>query len=336
MRFPLGISGCLLAGCAMQPATSDPRWSQPLAPASARPSFPSPLADAASPPATFAVRIGVEHLPPEVNAVPESPRSEPLVKDRGHRRAHERETNHRTRANERPLLELATSDNPLAHEALHFVSDLVQADRQRVRREVGLPFFDFYGVDPNRGPLLTSEQALLEDHELWVQEHGTALLQRPMRQLLRRLPIVSDLELELEDFRSDHVPLSEPYVEAHAQRRRLDRVSLRIHASDLSDPVEVVYIHSFLRVGTSQEIGKVTIDVPLVSELQLEWRGRTEYATGEIGMRLDFSYRASTATSVHVAVGDDMDFLSTSSMYSLFESPMDGSPGLVLYAVHIF
>jgi len=53
-------------------------------------------------------------------------------------------------------------------------------------------------------------------------------------------------------------------------------------------------------------------------------------------VRLDLAWRRSASTSVHVAVGDDMDFLSTSSLYSLFESPMDGSPGLVLYAVHVF
>ena len=40
--------------------------------------------------------------------------------------------------------------------------------------------------------------------------------------------------------------------------------------------------------------------------------------------------------AVRLAAGDDMDFLSTSSIYSLFEAPMDGAPGLLLYAVHIF
>jgi hypothetical protein len=54
------------------------------------------------------------------------------------------------------------------------------------------------------------------------------------------------------------------------------------------------------------------------------------------GFRVDLSYHPSLSTSLHVALGDDMDFLSTSSIYSLFESPMDGSPGIVLYAVHVF
>jgi hypothetical protein len=184
--------------------------------------------------------------------------------------------------------------------------------------------------------LLSSEATLYSDHEEWVHAHGPDLLQRPLRLLLRRLPFVQQFEVDLKDFRSENVPLSEPYRQAHGDRRRLGRLSVRLHAGDLSDPVEVVYMHSGVRIGTSQEMGKLSIDWDLTDKLQFAFRARTEYATGEQRLRADLTYWSSAFTSLHLGIGDDLDFLSTSSIYSLFESPMDGTTGVVFYAVHIF
>jgi hypothetical protein len=325
VRFALGSIALMLAGC-----TSQPR------------SAPAPATERApAPPRAFVLRIGVEHLPPAAGAAGD-PRIErtslaavraPRAEARGVPAAVGERT---ARASERPLLELCDADDPIEREALHFVSDLVEADRRRVRREVGLPFFDFHAVDPDRGPLLASEVAMQEEQEQWLQAHGKSLLRRPVRQLLKRLPIARDVEVELDEFRGQHVPLSEPYQTTHDRRSNWGRVSLRVRASDLQDPVEVVWIRGVVRVGTSQEHGKFGIDLPLTERLRLELRTRTEYETDHTGYRVDLSYHPSLSTSLHVALGDDMDFLSTSSIYSLFESPMDGSPGIVLYAVHIF
>jgi hypothetical protein len=90
------------------------------------------------------------------------------------------------------------------------------------------------------------------------------------------------------------------------------------------------------RLGTTQDTCKFGIDWDLSARMTVGLRAYTMYTHNDKGLRADLSYRATERMSVHVAVGDDMDFLSTSSVYSLFESPMDGSPGLVLYAVHVF
>ncbi len=332
VRFQLGILGCLLAGCAVQPTTSNPV----AAPVHGAGEFVA--AAACAPPATFALRIGVEHLTAtEPDLAPRITTSSVTGVTAVRATEPERRgTKARPDQLARPLHEFAATDDPLAREALHFVSDLVDADRRRVARELGLPFFDFPTHDPDRGPLLPSETALQAEHELWLQENGTSLLQRPMRQLLHRLPIARDLELAFEDFRSTHVPMSEPYEQSHGWRAARGRVSLRVHADDLHDPVEVVWIHAGLRLGSSQEVGKLTFSLPVTERFHVELRGRTIYESGENTLRLDLSYRPSQRTSLHVALGDDMDFLSTSSLYSLFETPMDGSPGIVLYAVHVF
>ncbi len=337
MRFAIGLVGWVLAGCASQP----PADQGEVAPSTGAVGSALVREPAPAPPSAFVLRIGVEHLPSDGDAL-EDPRIEPAPLALARAPRVERRgvpavvAEREQRATERPLLELCRADDPLEHEALHFVSDLVEADRRRVRREVGLPFFDFHAVDPDRGPLLESEIAMQQEQEQWLQAHGKSLFRRPVRQLLKRLPLARDVEVELDEFRTEHVPLSEPYQAAHERRRSLGRISLRIHAGDLSDPVEVAWIGGVVRVGSSQDHGKFGIDLPLTETLQLELRSRTEYATEDTGFRVDLSYRPSPSTSLHVAIGDDMDFLSTSSIYSLFESPMDGSPGLVLYAVHVF
>ena len=332
MRFQLGIPVCLLAGCVVQPTVS-----APIAQSGAAPERPGPSA----------LRIGVEHLEAVTPAFADAPLDrvvvEPLAKTRTRHLAPAAPGNDPERSPRgpevqtagRPLHELARTDAPIAREALHFVSDLVDADRRRVAREVGLPFFDFHAVDPDRGPLLQSERELQAEHEEWVQEHGTALLRRPLHRMLRRLPLVRDVELAIEDFRQGNVPLSAPYEETH-HRGDHGRVSLRIHADDPKDPLEVVWVQSGVRIGTSQEFGKFGLELELTDRLHMELRARTGYETHEHDLRLDLSYRPSARTSLHVALGDDMDFLSTSSLYSLFETPMDGAPGLVLYAVHVF
>jgi hypothetical protein len=343
LRSVLGILVCGLGGCAtvlQQPvAIATPAATAASTGLHPDSTAPTPTASTTLPASTV-LRIGIEHLAPEPGqGEPAAPRVESLTA--GRLAARPGAVPQPRTVAERSLLELADLDlddfdDPLARHTMQFLDDLVAADRRRVRREVGLPFFGWQGQHEDRGLLLHGEERQQIDQAEWLQENGMTLLRRPVRQLLRRLPGVEQIEFEFADFRSDNVPLSEPYRVAHGDRRRLGRLSLRLHAGDLQDPVELVWIHSLVRIGTSQQAGKLSFDWALSPHLQLALRSRTEYETGDFGLRADLTYRASDFTSLHLAVGDDMDFLSTSSLYSLFETPMDGAPGLVLYAVHIF
>ena len=330
--------GCLLAGCAVQPTTTS------RSPASGESDAVAQVPDskrlrAATTLPSFVLRIGVEHVPPDGRSAADPPRLEAIGPAPHAPLAQEPEPKPTTlidRAEQRWRHDLTQVEDPLAREALHFVSDMVESDRNRAQYEVGLPFFDLHDNDPDRGPLLASEEAMQADHEEWVQRHGPSLLRRPLRQLLRRLPIVQQVELEFDEFRGDNVPLSGPYEEARTDHDSMGRVSMRVRGSDMRDPLEVAYVYSGIRLGTSQDTCKFGIDWALTPRLSVELRAHTMYTRNDKGLRVDMSYRATERMSVHVAVGDDMDFLSTSSIYSLFESPMDGSPGLVLYAVHVF
>jgi len=328
VKLQPGILACLLAGCVSQPTDV----TSPSAPAVA-----AVLDD------RQVMRIGLEFLPPDErfpsNAsvrveAPLAGATGALATDDGRALLHSDDP---SLAPKLTHVDLEAIADPIARETMHFVADMVATDRQRARREVGIPFFDYRAFDEARGPLLVSERRLLEDQQQWMQQNGKRLLNRPLRLLARRLPIVHEFEIELQEFRSEHVPLTEPYRQQHGDRRKLGRMSMRLHTSDVEDPVEVVYIHhSGVRVGSSQSRAKMSLDFDLSDRINLSFRARHRYDNGDTSLRTDLIYRPSTHWSLHVAAGDNMDFLSTSSMYSLFESPMDGSPGLVLYAVHTF
>jgi hypothetical protein len=335
VRFQLGIV-CLLAGCVVQPTSPDPTSS----PSGAT----NRVAAGGMGLVSLVPRIGIEHLPPDeatasADAVPrvdaqpkELPR--PPVHRRQERIPERREpaARHTWSMNAE---DLAAIDDPIARETLRFVHDLVEADQRRVRDEVALPFLALEAPDYDRGPLLYSEEALHAAQGEWAQQHGPSLLRRPLKQLLRRLPVVREVELEFDEFRSENVPLSEPYRNVHGDRSSLGRLSMRVRG-DMSDPVEVAWVTSGIRFGTSQDRARMSIAWDLTSTVRFQVRATSEYETHEEDFRVDLAYRPSDWTSVHIAVGDDMDFLSTSSIYSLFETPMDGSAGLVLYAVHVF
>ncbi|MCA8975161.1 MAG: hypothetical protein KDC98_10585 [Planctomycetes bacterium] len=335
MNLRLGIVACLLAGCASQPMT------RPHDAGDARRGRQSSSAFVAPPTATTTLCLGIECLPPETAlAPPEVERIASLPPEAAHRRP--TTLVERSRVPEaRHTWALSTEDleaidNPVARATLQFVDDLVREDRRQTEREVRLPFLDWRPADDDLGQPLWSEESIAEAQQEWLSENGRTLLSRPLRRMLRRLPPVTELELTVDGFRSSCVPLSEPYRKAHGSDQKLGRLSLRLHVDDLTDPAEIVYIRSGIRVGSSREVGKLSLEWPLTDNVSLTVKTRRNWQTAESRIRADLAYRLSPTSSLRLAAGDDMDFLSTSSIYSLFETPMDGSPGLVLYAVHIF
>jgi len=343
VRFLLGMPACMLAGCAMQPTASDPNHGAAGAAIVAEAMSPT-----AVPPGTT-LRIGVEFLPPD-QAFPSPDGDAPRVEFLPLRSAAPARAARPERGPDvgfgwsgaaqhtwtMTASDLASIDDHLARETMHFLDDLVREDARHGRKEVRLPFLDWQPTDFDLGSRLWSEEATQAAQEEWVNEHGPGLLQRPLRNLLRRLPLARDFEIEIDDFRSANVPLSQPYRDTHRTERRLGRLSMRLHLDDYADPVEVAYVKSGVRIGSSQEAGKLSVDWQLTERLRLELRTRAVYDTHDHGVRADLSYWPSATTSVHVSVGDDLDFLSTSSIYSLFETQMEGSPGMLLYAVHVF
>lgn len=289
------------------------------------------------------LRIGLEHLPPAgVEQEPTLARIQPLAPPPRRAPVAEQQGRLLQPATERgrhiwtmDADELAAIHSPLAREALQFVDDLLLEDRRRVRREVREPFFQYQPIHDGQ-LILWSEQAMAQQRSEWLHENGPNLLRKPLQRLWRRLPLLRDLELTLDSLRTKHLPLTQDYEQARGSKRSRGRVSVRVRPSNLDDPVEVVFMHSGVRVGTSQTVGKLTIGHQLTEKLWAELHARMNYETRKHSARINLTYWMTQTTRFHFAYGDGLDFLPSASAFSVLDAPAQERTGFLLYAVHTF
>jgi hypothetical protein len=360
LRIVPGILACLLAGCSVQPPKAEANAQATCIAAGSithntssdkdfRPHHGALTAVLAALAKGRHLRLGVEYLPPR-DGGEENP-VEPVALNRPTTSRAAGPLTGTLRPGRQPLVDLRRADvhtwamnsedlsvirDPLAEQTLLFLDDLMGEDRRRLKRELGTPVLVLQSQDL-QSPNLPLHADLLqaEDEAVWMTEYGARLLQRPTKRLLRRLPFVQSFELELDEFKSENVQFSEAWQRAHDRSHR-PRLSVRLHTSDLKNPVELNLLQAGVRVGSSQERLKLGFQRNLTDRLHLEIRSRHDYARADWRLRADLSWTFTDRSSVHLVAGDDLDFLTTSTAYSLFESPMDGSPGMLLYAVHHF
>jgi hypothetical protein len=343
--FRLGVlAACLCSGCVVQPGPAKPQPAPTLA----------AVLPAASP------RIGLEFLPPVLDH--DQPRAEPATRPTAPQAPNTPGGRRTTAA--APSLQpwqlqqlpttfgasLAEAEqvfraahtidfdaiaNPVERETLRFVQDLIREDWRRSGRAGREPFFAWQPPDTGE-PLLWSEELAARNREEWLQSHGPAHLRKPLQQLLRRLPVVADLELELTQFRAEHLPLTQDYQDLHRGSGQACRWSVRLRPSQLQDPLEMVFQFGPVRLGSSQKFGKVAVVQPLGDRLQAEVHWRTDYDRGSHWWRAELTYRWSRFTSLHCGYGDGLRMLPNTADAALLAAVPDGPPLLVVYAVHTF
>lgn len=334
MKSLLGMTAFVLAGCVAQPPTPLP---DTLLAGGAMPMAPTHLV----------LRVGIEHLPPELAPDERQPQVEPAMRhgrrDTNQPQSPTQDPPRRPESSAQAAMaatlqraEQAQTRDPIEHHTLLFLADLLDADDRRVRRQVGLPFFAPPPTADDPLYLLPAERELLLAQQQWTSENGPQLFQRPLEKLARRLPFIRDLEIEWRSAREDLLPLAASHGAEPRSRDSLGHLSMRLRANNLQDPVELVYVLGGMRAGSSQTTGKLSFELPLSARLLLEVHARTVYATGAHTLRADLTYRYSERTSFHAAIGDNMAFVASSGPYALFDSTMAGEAGVVLYAVHRF
>jgi hypothetical protein len=351
----LGLLGCLLAGCAVQPTGREAHAVDPAGANGAQTPASAVATAAQSTLQTLArgstIRLGIEFLPPDTTetgartpserARAEAVRTLDPVRAPLPRPVERIDYGGVDRANRHTWTmtadDLSAMRDPVARETLRFLDLVMGEDRRRVKREFGTPLMSMQAIDPQSPAIdLPAEEAQADEEEEWQALHGLRMLKRPFVRMLKQLPLTQAVEVELDHFKSDNVPMSEAFVAAHREARGLGRVSMRIDANDFDDPLELTYRRSGLRVGSNRTRLKLGYRHDLLDNLSIDLRIGHVYSESGWRLRADLSWEVSERSSLHVVAGDDLDFMTTSTVYSLFESPMDGSPGLVVYASHLF
>jgi len=210
-------------------------------------------------------------------------------------------------------------------------------DRRRIRWELGTSILANRHQDlsyPNLPNYMDEWNQEYED--VIFSQRGRSLVRRPLRSALKSFTVFRDLELALDDFKADYLPISGAYQENHPGRFKFGRISMRIRLTDGSDPLEIAYRRSGFRLGSSQEKFKAGYSTELFDDLTLSLNTRYEYGSSHFAVRADLTYLLDGKTSVHLAAGDELDFLWSSNSYSLVENPLDDSTGLFFYVEHLF
>ncbi len=330
MLIRLGLALCVLAGCQTQPT-------RPAANAMAMPMSNAALDRFAN---GNGICLGVEYLPPPSEvAAPTAlhwgePQERPSDRARNGgqlpKRLGARDANQRTTAGRD-----SSATTAIDEVALQFLDDLMGDDRRRMRWEFGAPLLTAQHYDEQSpGIDLRSDEITAEDQDLRLSQSGMQILRRPFQRMLRRTPMVSGLEVQI-----DRIAGGRNEAEENAEGSdgpEYGRISLLVRPNRLSDPMEIGYRRSGFRIATTQEQLKCTCTIPLGNGVFLELRARQTYADEAWQLRSDLRWQYSQATSLHFAVGNGLDFLPSSPTYSLEGTPFDGSSGAVFYAVHLF
>ena len=170
---------------------------------------------------------------------------------------------------------------------------------------------------------------------------GAGLLSKPLRQALRDSTFLRNLEVMLDAFKADNVPFSGAYEDNHSGSRHYGRISVRVRASDLRDPIDLTYVRGPWRVGSDQDRLKFGYSTHLTDALAVAIRSNYYYEEDLIHWWGDVYYELSADTNCHLLVGDRVDLITGIRKYPIVQSPVvlqssDESPGFMFYVEHLF
>lgn len=238
---------------------------------------------------------------------------------------------------------LARVDSPLERFTLHFLRDMMGRDHRRIQRELGAslllarqPLTTYQGP-PN--PIDLRDQ---EDQELLVGRHSGRLLRGPFRRALRATSVVHEFEVALDEFKAEHVPLSEPYQIARGRRWKLGSLKVRLHTSRPDDFFELVYSNSGWRLEGGLRKLEIGYTTEVADDLWVSLRSELDYESSDwVDLYGSLRWDVTPDTRVHVLAGDHLDLLTGTRFYPIVQTPLvlraiDASPGIMAYVEHLF
>ena len=271
------------------------------------------------------IRIGVEYLPPDPRNTttnskrpdwysprPEQPRKDPktsaqpnmVVSPRGSIHPHQPVESNLDFTNRQERWQLTQQSisavqDPLERFALRFLSEMIGDDHKRVERAIGAPLLRSQirlSSDPLSNFLDERDQM---DQNRQLTKSGTRMVRRPLRNALREMPLLNDIETALNSFKSNPRTTNAPRA-----RRQYGRVSLRVRGSDLENPLEVTWIKKGIRVSSSQDYAKASYATELRPDLRLQIRTRYDYGDYKLRLLGNLTYALGNGTSLRAMAGN--------------------------------
>lgn len=220
-------------------------------------------------------------------------------------------------------------EDPVQRFTLRFLAELMGDDYKRVHRAIGMPLLGSeqrLASDPLSNYLDERDR---EDHQRLLTRNGTRMIRRPLRNALKELPVVYDVESAIRDIRTVN-------VEVQSRGRSMGRVSMRVRASHLEDPVELYWIRGGLRLASSQEYGKFSYTTQLTENLALRFRSKYDYDDKDWHLFGNLEYNVSPTTIVNLFAGNEINTISGIGTYPGGPQSDATAKGLLFCVVHLF
>lgn len=342
MKRSAGFCLVLLTGCVIAPVDSIPRRgsTQVELPASQTPT----------------IRIGVEYLPPDTDRVGWSAAT-PKWRSTVHGRAQQIlnpgaqpamvvSSRHGSRMVQPAEPDIDFTDlqerwqltrkairavkNPLERVALRFLAEMIGDDHKRVERAIGAPLLRSQirvASDPLSNFLDERDRM---DQNRRLTENGTRMIRRPVRNAIKELPLFSDVEFAINTFKTHNAPAA-PRI-----RNRYGRLSARLRASRLDDPVELTWIKKGIRVSSSQDYFKASFATELYPDLQLRIRTRYDYRDYNMRLLGNLTYTFNEWTFLHAMAGNLINVEAGLSPYPGGPQGRERGNGALLLVEHHF
>ncbi len=219
---------------------------------------------------------------------------------------------------------------------LRFVDDLLGADRRRLQHHLGAPVV-LTRLSQSRLPALQTafDERLADDQASHDHRVLQSLLRKPLRRAAVRLSILDDFQAEIEAFKRGNVPLSAEYQEVHGGPG-LGRVSMRVRPSRLEDPIELTWVNSGLRLGTSQEYLKLRYTWRCAPDTfaSVSWHSPYDHRDDHLAASLE--WRPEPDLRLNISISDRMQFLDGPTAWTGASSPIDGDGGVLFYVEQLF
>ena len=342
MKRSAGLCLVLFTGCAIAPVDSVPR----------RGSTQVELPNSTTP----AIRIGVEYLPPDTKSIAwnaATPAWRPSLAGEPQQPTHrsaqpDMVVSRRHDATDRPTPQpdidftdmqerwqltrkaIRSVKNPLERVALRFLAEMIGDDHKRVERAIGAPLLRSQirvASDPLSNFLDERDRM---DQNRRLTENGTRMVRRPLRNAIKELPLFSGVEVAINTFKSRNVPA------APRTRNQYGRLSVRLRASRLEDPVELTWIKKGVRITSSQDYFKASFGTELYPDLHLRLRTRYDYRDYDLRLLGNLTYTLSEWTSLHAMAGNLINVEAGLSPYPGGPQGHDRSNGALFLVEHHF
>ncbi len=233
----------------------------------------------------------------------------------------------------RQIAALPTAAERATYRLLHTI---VGPDGDRLPRELGWSFLqqrlgavDMATADAWADPV----SADVEDA---LREIGPGLLRKPLRNALRELPLVRDVELWIEDFKIHNVPTSGAYLDSRDEdRRHYGHVSLRLQGSG-SDPLAMTYALQGWRLGGSRDTVRAGYSATLGDGLWLTVGSTFDHVQNRYDAVAELKFDLSARTRLLCTFGNQINLFPGPTLERAARKDLDGGTGVMVYVETIF